>query len=111
MPDPDDVLYVLFHSQGEFNRAQYHNQTVDRLLEKARGELDSSKRISLYREAEELIMADAPTINLVHYTFERLFHDYVRGVSANPLGEHYIPMKTIWLATVQHGSPKTATSE
>lgn len=111
MPDPDDVLYVLFHSQGEFNRGHYHNQAVDRLLEQARGELDNSKRIGLYREAEELIMADVPTINLVHYTFERLFHDYVHGVSANSLGEHYIPMKTIWLATVQHGFPKTAKSE
>jgi peptide/nickel transport system substrate-binding protein/oligopeptide transport system substrate-binding protein len=108
MPDPDDVLYVLFHSQGEFNRGHYDNQQVDRLLEKARDELDDAKRINLYREAEKLIIGDVPTINLVHYTFERLFHPYVHGVSANSLDEHYIPMKTIWLDTAQYGFPHTA---
>jgi ABC-type transport system substrate-binding protein len=111
MPDPDEVLYALFHSKSEFNRCHYHNETVDRLLEKGRDELDDSKRIDLYREAEKLIIADVPTINLVHYTFERLFHPYVHGVSANSLGEHYIPMKTIWLDTVQHGLSQTTRTE
>jgi oligopeptide transport system substrate-binding protein len=111
IPDPDDVLYTLFHSQSEFNRGHYHNPKVDRLLEKARDELDNSKRIDLYREAERLIIADMPTVNLVHYTFERLFHPYVHGVRANSLGEHYIPMKTIWLDTAPHDFPRTARTE
>ncbi|WP_143310191.1 ABC transporter substrate-binding protein, partial [Candidatus Entotheonella palauensis] len=111
LPDPDDVLYALFHSQSKFNRGHYHNQKVDELLEKAREEWDDSKRIGLYREAEKLIIADVPTINLVHYKFEHLFQPYVHGVHANSLGEHYIPMKTIWLDTAQHGLSKTAKSE
>jgi peptide/nickel transport system substrate-binding protein/oligopeptide transport system substrate-binding protein len=111
MPDPDEVLYVLFHSQSEFNRGHYHNEKVDRLLEQGRDELDDSKRSELYREAEKLIIADVPTINLVHYTFERLFHPYVHGVNASSLDEHYIPMKTIWLDMAQHGFPQTAKTD
>jgi hypothetical protein len=65
----------------------------------------------LYREAEKLIIADVPTINLVHYTFERLFHPYVHGVNASSLDEHYIPMKTIWLDMAQHGFPQTAKTD
>lgn len=107
-PDPDEFLYVLFHSKGPYNRGHYSNPEVDRLLEKARFESDDLKRIDLYRKAEKLIIADVPTLDLVHYAFERLFHPYVRGIAANSLGESYIPMKTIWLDTAQHGYPKTA---
>ncbi|ETX02084.1 MAG: hypothetical protein ETSY1_04880 [Candidatus Entotheonella factor] len=108
LPDPDDVLRALFHSQSKFNRGRYNNPQVDDLLEKARNELDESKRIDLYRNAEKLIIADVPTINLVHYKFERLFHPYVHGITTNSLGEPYMPMKTIWLDTARNGLPKTA---
>jgi ABC-type transport system substrate-binding protein len=111
IPDPDEVLYALFHSQSKFNRGGYHNQKVDRLLEKARDEVDDSKRIGLYQEAEKLIMEDVPTINLVHYKYERLFHPYIEGLSVNSLGEHYIPMKTIWINAAQYGFPKVAKTE
>ena len=109
MPDPDNVLYALFHSQSQFNRGGYRNADVDRLLEQARDEPDDAKRVDLYREAEKLIMADVPIINLLHYPFERLLHKYVRGVKASSLGITYIPMRTIWLDTAQHDVPKMAT--
>ncbi len=111
MSHPDDILYVPFHSRGEFNWGHYNNQKVDRLLEKAWGEWDDSKQIDLYREAEKLIIEDVPIINLVHYTFERLFCPYVHGVNANSPGEHYTLMKTTWLDTAQYGFPKTAQTE
>ncbi|PON19905.1 hypothetical protein C2W62_00385 [Candidatus Entotheonella serta] len=101
-PDPDDILYPLFYSKSAYNRGQYHNSEVDRLLEMARSEVDSSKRLVLYRKAEKLIMEDAPTVNLVHYKFEYLTHPYVHGFQPNSLGEHFIPMKTVWLDVTQH---------
>ena len=105
-PDPDDVLYPLFHSHSLYNQGQYHNTAVDRLLEKARGEVDNFKRLSLYREAEKLILEDAPTVNLVHYAVEYLTHSYVHGFTPNSLGEHYMPMKTVWLDMVQQSLMK-----
>jgi oligopeptide transport system substrate-binding protein len=96
-PDPDNFLFPLFHSQSPNNYANYSNPTIDRLLEQARSEGDYLKRIELYRQAEELIMTDAPGVNLVYYTFETLFQPYVQGIELNALGERYIPMEKIWL--------------
>jgi peptide/nickel transport system substrate-binding protein/oligopeptide transport system substrate-binding protein len=96
-PDPDNFLFPLFHSQGPENHAHYNNPKVDRLLEQARSEGDYLKRIELYRQAEAMIMEDAPVVNLVYYTFTALFQPYVQGIELNALGEPYIPMKKIWL--------------
>jgi peptide/nickel transport system substrate-binding protein/oligopeptide transport system substrate-binding protein len=96
-PDPDNFLFSLFHSQSPNNYANYSNAKVDRLLEQARSEGDYLKRIELYRKTEALIMADAPVVNLVYYTFATLFQPYVHGIELNALGDPYIPMNKIWL--------------
>jgi ABC-type transport system substrate-binding protein len=81
------------------------------LLEQAQREVDDLKRLQLYRQAETLIMADAPTVNLVYYTVERVFHRYVNGIELNALGEPYIPMKKVWLDNMHHAFSKTTKSE
>jgi peptide/nickel transport system substrate-binding protein/oligopeptide transport system substrate-binding protein len=107
-PDPDNFLFPLFHSQSPNNYANYGNPAVDHLLEQARSEGDYLKRMQLYRQAEALIMADAPAVNLVYYTLEYLFQPYVRGVELNALGERYIPMEKIWLDATSRVSLTTA---
>ena len=106
-PDPDNFLFPLFHSKSTNNYANYSNPAVDHLLEQARSEGDYLKRIQLYRQAEALIMADAPGVNLMYYTFEYLFQPYVQGIELNALGERYIPMKKIWLDAISHVSLAT----
>ena len=108
-PDPDNVLFPLFHSQSSDNYAHYSNPEVDRLLDEARSAGDYLKRIQLYRHIEALIMADAPVVTLSYHTFENVFQPYVRGIELNGLGERYIPMKKIWFdATrpVPHPTPR-----
>jgi peptide/nickel transport system substrate-binding protein/oligopeptide transport system substrate-binding protein len=96
-PDPDNFLFPLFHSQSPDNYAHYSNPAVDHLLEQARSEGAYLKRIELYRQAEKLIMEDAPVVNLMYYTGEHLFQPYVQGIELNALGGQYMPMKKIWL--------------
>jgi peptide/nickel transport system substrate-binding protein/oligopeptide transport system substrate-binding protein len=96
-PDPDNFLFSQFHSQSPDNFANYSNPAVDHLLERARSEGDYLKRIALYRQAEALIMADAPVVNLMYYTCEYLFQRHVQGIELNALGPRYIPMQKIWL--------------
>ncbi len=110
-PDPDNFLYVLFHSESSDNYAHYHNVEVDRLLEKALSESDFINRLELYRQAETIIIADMPSINLVHYPFEYLLQPYIRGVVSNALGEPYIPMKKIWLDTAHHAFSRNIQSQ
>jgi peptide/nickel transport system substrate-binding protein/oligopeptide transport system substrate-binding protein len=99
-PDPDSILYFRFHSGSEDNYLRYNNPAVDRLLDDARRETDDIKRVKLYRQAEQLILNDAPGVMLLHYTFERVFQPYVQGIEVNALGEPYIPMRKIWLKPV-----------
>jgi peptide/nickel transport system substrate-binding protein/oligopeptide transport system substrate-binding protein len=97
IPDPDNFLYPLLHSQSKTNRTFYRNARVDQLLEEARSETDYLQRIQLYRQVEQIVLQDAPWINQHHRVFEYLYQPYVRGVETSPLGAHYIPMKKIWL--------------
>ncbi len=98
LPEPDNFLYRLFHSKSRNNLTRYHNDRVDRILDRARGEQAYLKRIELYREAEKLIMEDSPVIPLNYYSYERLFQPYVQSIEVNALGDPYIPMRKIWLA-------------
>lgn len=58
--DPD--LSFHWHSQSPGNSLAYHNKQVDQLLTQAVTTSERSKRAKLYREAEELIIADIPAV-------------------------------------------------
>src|SRR5882724_4045043 len=90
-PDPDSFLYPLFHSQSANNYFRYRNPEVDGLLDEARRETDDLHRVKLYREAEQLILNDAPGIMLLHYPYEGLFQPYVRGWRSTPWVIHIFP--------------------
>lgn len=67
--DPDYVLYRLFHSSAfppAWNAGWYQNDKADELLAAARTETDPKLRLKYYREAQEIIVADAPWIFVDH---------------------------------------------
>jgi len=96
-PDPDNFLYPLFHSAGHRNYFRYRNPAVDKLLNDARRETDDLRRVKLYREAEQLILNDAPGVMLLYHTYEGLFQPYVEGIEISALGDPYVPLRKIWL--------------
>ena len=98
VPDPDNFLYILFHSKSPDNVTSYRNAHVDYLLSQAQREFDTRRRADLYRQAERLILEDAPIIPLSYTTYERVFHPYVNGVHVTALGDPYIRMNEIWLS-------------
>jgi oligopeptide transport system substrate-binding protein len=96
-PDPDSFFFPLLHSAGQPNNVFYRNPRVDQLLEKAREETDYAQRVKLYREAERVVMEDAPWITQHNHIFEYLYQPYVQGVEVSLLGDRWIPMNKIWL--------------
>ena len=65
--DPDSFLYVLFHSRAmgaSGNLFNYSNARVDALLEDARQCMEESKRLRLYREAQEIVVRETPCVFL-----------------------------------------------
>lgn len=97
VPDPDNFLFKLFHSRGSRNFFGYANPVVDGLLLEARREQDLQRRMELYRRVEELILADATLIPVLHHTYERLFQPYVRGIEVSGLGDPSFALRKIWL--------------
>jgi peptide/nickel transport system substrate-binding protein/oligopeptide transport system substrate-binding protein len=98
VPEPENFLYYLFHSQSSNNLTRYRNPEVDQLLDRARAEQGYLNRVELYRRIEQLIMEDSPVIPLNYYSYERLFQKYVQSVEVSALGDPYIPMRKVWLA-------------
>jgi ABC-type oligopeptide transport system substrate-binding subunit len=78
-PDPEDFLDILFHSRSNLNHMHYSNPDVDRLLEEARVETSTARRMQLYAQAEETIVADAPWVPLWHSVDYVLTKPYVKG--------------------------------
>ena len=85
-PDPQDFLDILFHSDSENNHGLYSNQEADVLLEDARVETDSVRRIDLYQNVEEIIINDAAWVPL-WFAGERhvLIKPYVKGYELTPM--------------------------
>jgi oligopeptide transport system substrate-binding protein len=108
-PDPDNFFFPLLHSAGQPNNLFYRNPRLDQLLEKARAEADYAQRVKLYREAERVVMDDAPWITQHNHIFEYLYQPYVQGVEVSLLGDRWIPMNKIWLKRTSVG-PTTGTT-
>jgi peptide/nickel transport system substrate-binding protein len=97
IPDPDNFLFLLFHSRSPRNYTGYANPVVDNLLLTARDEREPQRRVELYRKAEQLVLDDAPVLPMWHYDYERLFQPSVKSVEVNGLGDPYIPLRKIWI--------------
>ena len=97
IPDPDNFLGILCGSRSRYNFMRYRNSDVDRLLSQALRETELLKRVNLYREAERIILAQAPMVPWIYLTFESAFQPYVKGLEISALGQPYIPLKKIWL--------------
>ena len=84
-PDPQNFLEILFHSDSAQNHGGYSNPEVDALLDEARGTLDSEERLSLYQQAEQMILDDAAWIPIYFDVENWLVKPYVRGFSIPPI--------------------------
>jgi peptide/nickel transport system substrate-binding protein len=88
MEDPDMVMYPLLHSSqwtpNGPNRALYKNDKFDELLTQARHTTDQAKRASLYKQAQKILIDDAPWIFVDHEIQIAAFAKRVQGFKLHP---------------------------
>lgn len=88
LPDPDFVLYPLFHSSqwtpNGPNRALYKNDKYDGLLDAARKYTDPALRRRIYFEAEKILVDDAPWIFIDHQLQVMVTKSNVKGFQPHP---------------------------
>jgi peptide/nickel transport system substrate-binding protein len=85
--DADYGMYALLHSSNKGaagNRSFYENEEVDRLLDQGRRETDPEERVELYREVQEILIQDAPMLNLYHPQWMIAVADEVSGYNHHP---------------------------
>ncbi len=86
--DPDLVMYPLLHSSqwtpNGPNRALYKNEKFDELLHQARLTTDEKKRADLYRQAQRILVDDAPWIFVDHEIQTAAHSKRVQGFKLHP---------------------------
>jgi peptide/nickel transport system substrate-binding protein/oligopeptide transport system substrate-binding protein len=81
-PDAENFLYPLLHTTNRGvggNVSFYSNPEFDRLVDQSRVELDSARRLELYRRADSIAFADAPMAFLFFYNELYAVQPWVRG--------------------------------
>ena len=85
-PDPQDFLDILFRTGSQSNNGGYSNSQLDALLDQAAADQDATKRISEYRQAEQIIVDDAAVLPLYFGCEYIIVKPYVQNYVVSPLG-------------------------
>ena len=80
-PDPDDWLPALFGTGAGNNHTGYSNPAFDALSTKALAELDNTKRLADWDQAQQVVMNDAPIIGIFYREGFVLVKPYVKGIT------------------------------
>jgi peptide/nickel transport system substrate-binding protein len=97
-PDPDIIFYPQYQSNNWgswYSCSFYKNPVVDRLILKARSTLDSARRLSMYRQIQKIIVADAADVWVYQQHFLMALNDDVKGYAYQPAGlnsTYFYPM-------------------
>jgi len=85
-PSIDETFMVAYHSLSKGNESRWHNQTLDELIDEARGEPNVEERQRLYHRAQELIMEEGAVI--IPYFLPAIMAKRVdvKGFTAHPSG-------------------------
>jgi len=92
--DPNSFLACYVTGDGN-NRTGWSNERYDQLIHAAAFEPDAAKRLRLLRDAEAILLDEAPVIPIYHYTTSELLKPYVRGIYPTPLDVH--PLTYVWI--------------
>jgi ABC-type transport system substrate-binding protein len=99
IPDPVDILASLLDGRAAMNTptlnlAFFQNPVVDHLFDEALKETDIVRRLSLYREAEEMVVEGAPWIFLGHQNIYALRQPWIKGPLLEPI--YWYRLDRIW---------------
>lgn len=85
-PDAENYLSVFYGGNpAPPNYTRYNNPAFDRLYELALSEKSDSVRYQLYREADQMVMNDAPVVPLFYDMVNWLIQPYVKNFTPNGL--------------------------
>ena len=85
-PDAENYLSVFYSKNpAPPNYTRYNNQVFDDLFEKAMRETNDSLRYKLYRQADQVLINDAPVVPLWYDMVVHLVQPNIKGFKPNAL--------------------------
>jgi len=89
-PDANNWVYEVFHSTDSNNRIKWHNAEFDRVTEEAARESDPTKRLELYKRAEQILCEEEAAMAPIYfYTTVFVTKPYLQRTIAPMGGEHF----------------------
>ncbi|OGQ04057.1 MAG: hypothetical protein A3F82_06910 [Deltaproteobacteria bacterium RIFCSPLOWO2_12_FULL_44_12] len=85
--DPNTFL-ELFTSDNRQNYTGWANKTYDALVKEAQATLDLTKRADLFKQAEAILLEEAPVIPVLVKSKTYLIQPYVKGYYPNLIDAH-----------------------
>jgi ABC-type transport system substrate-binding protein len=89
---------LWLYSKSPLNRVNYESAAFDRLVEQANAAPDRARRIAQIKQADELIVKDAPLIPVMYTRFVYLISPRVKGLDLVPLGLGLGPFRAVEVA-------------
>jgi ABC-type transport system substrate-binding protein len=98
-PDPENVVLPLFASRSPVNElnSHYANPRLDALLDQAEVEPSWERRTGLFRQMEQVLFEEVPSIPLYSERIRIALLPGVRGAKLPALGFFFLDTKEIWL--------------
>jgi len=76
----------MFESTSAQNNPGYNKPEYDKLIDDAKAETDTTKRLDLMHQAEDMLMNDMPVIPIYYDTKTFGIKSYLKGIRVSPLG-------------------------
>ncbi len=97
-PDPYSMVNPVFLSSAlTAKRLRYNNSAVDQIISKAATTADESARCQVWKDAEQLILADAPVIPIAFLGRPLVQSARLKGVFFNPAYGRPV-YEQVWIA-------------
>ena len=94
--DPDNYLYIEYHSKSSGNIGGYNDPALDKLLEQQRTATDPAQRKQLVADAQKKVAEDAFILTTGDPIYVSLSQPSVKGFRHSYINQ-YLPLKNIWL--------------
>jgi len=95
-PDGENYMSV-FYSKNKIpfgpNYTGFNNKQFDKFFEQAYHEVNDEKRYALYREMDNLVMAQSPVVVLYYDKRVNLYQNNISGYSVN--GQNLLTLKRV----------------
>ena len=100
MPAADSILTQVFHSGSRgkvYNWGWYKNELLDRVLTRARVTVDTNRRFELYRQAQRIIVGDAPAIFVMEVASFFGRRAWVKGFNPDFILPHRLNLQDMYI--------------